>query len=64
MIKFKEFLLKTSIYNEDTIDEMLNTFFEDKSVSIIDVKYSTFKECDTSNVLYIRVLVTYFVKAM
>ena len=58
-MKFKEFILKTSIYSDDTIDDMLNSFFKDKNYIIIDVKYSVFKECDSSNIIYIRVLVTY-----
>ena len=58
-MKFKEFILKTSIYSDDTIDDTLNSFFKDKNYIIIDVKYSIFKECDSSNIIYIRVLVTY-----
>lgn len=58
-MKFKEFILKTSIYSDDTIDDMLNSFFKDKNYIIIDIKYSIFKECDSSNIIYIRVLVTY-----
>lgn len=58
-MKFKEFILKTSIYSDDTIDDMLNSFFKDKNYIIIDVKYSIFKECDSSDIIYIRVLVTY-----
>lgn len=59
-MKFKEFILETSIYNNDTIDTMLNDYFEDKEVRIDDVKYAVFKECDSSNALYIRVLILYW----
>lgn len=59
-MKFKEFVLETSIYDkESTIDVLLNEFFEDKSVNIIDIKYLVVKECDDSNRIYLRVLVTY-----
>lgn len=59
-MKFKEFVLETSIYDEEsTIDVLLNEFFEDKSVNIIDIKYLVVKECDDSNRIYLRVLVTY-----
>lgn len=59
-MKFKEFVLETSIYDkESTVDVLLNEFFEDKSVNIIDVKYLVIKECDDSNRIYLRVLVTY-----
>lgn len=59
-MKFKEFVLETSIYDkESTVDVLLNEFFEDKSVNIIDIKYLVVKECDDSNRIYLRVLVTY-----
>lgn len=59
-MKFKEFVLETSIYDtETTIDVVLNTFFKSKNVDIIDVKYVVIKECDSSNKIYLRVLVTY-----
>lgn len=58
-MKFKEFLLDTSIYNKETIDGMINDFFKDKNVNIIDVKYLAIKECDSSNRIYLRALVTY-----
>lgn len=59
-MKFKEFVLETSIYDtETTIDVVLNTFFKSKNVDIIDVKYLVIKECDSSNKIYLRVLVTY-----
>lgn len=59
-MKFKEFVLETSIYDtETTIDVVLNTFFKSKNVGIIDVKYLVIKECDSSNKIYLRVLVTY-----
>ena len=34
-------------------------FFKGTNYIIIDVEYSIFKECDSSNVIYIRALVTY-----
>ena len=58
-MKFKEFILKTSIYSDDTIDDEMNDFFKGTNYIIIDVEYSIFKECDSSNVIYIRALVTY-----
>lgn len=59
-MKFKEFVLETSIYDkESTIDVLLNEFFKGKNVDIIDVKYLVVKECDDSNRIYLRVLVTY-----
>lgn len=58
-MKFKEFILKTSIYSDDTIDDEMNDFFKGTNYIIIDVEYSIFKECDSSNIIYIRVLVTY-----
>ena len=58
-MKFKEFVLETSIYNKETIDDMINDFFKSKNVGIIDVKYLVIKECDSSNKIYLRVLVTY-----
>lgn len=58
-MKFKEFILKTSIYSDDTIDDKMNDFFKGKNYIIIDVEYSIFKECDSSNVIHIRALVTY-----
>lgn len=59
-MKFKEFVLETSIYDkESTIDVLLNEFFKGKNVDIVDVKYLVVKECDDSNRIYLRVLVTY-----
>lgn len=58
-MKFKEFILKTSVYSNDTIDNEMNDFFKGTNYIIIDVECSIFKECDSSNVIYIRVLVTY-----
>ena len=58
-MKFKEFVLETSIYDDDTIDSMINDFFKGKNVDIIDVEYIGIKECDSSNKIYLRVLVTY-----
>lgn len=58
-MKFKEFILETSVYDNDTIDGMINEFFKDKNVIIIDVKYLVIKECDDSNKIILRVLVTY-----
>lgn len=58
-MKFKEFVLETSIYNKETIDDMINDFFKGKNVDIIDVEYIGIKECDSSNKIYLRALVTY-----
>lgn len=58
-MKFKEFLLETSVYENDTIDDKINEFFKGKNVDIIDVEYIGIKECDSSNKIYLRVLVTY-----
>lgn len=58
-MKFKEFLLETSIYDEETIDDKINDFFKGKNVDIIDVEYIGIKECDSSNKIYLRALVTY-----
>ena len=58
-MKFKEFILETSIYDEDTIDDKLNEFFKGKNVDIIDMKYLAIKECDSSNRIYLRALVIY-----
>lgn len=38
-MKFKEFILKTSIYSDDTIDDEMNDFFKGTNYIIIDVKY-------------------------
>ena len=55
MVKFKEFILKCNYYNNDTIDDMINDYVEERDIEIIDVRYTSACLDDTSE-MYVRVL--------
>ena len=58
MVKFKEFILKCNYYNNDTIDDMINDYVEERDIEIIDVRYTSACLDDTSE-MYVRVLLVY-----
>lgn len=63
MLRSKEFILKSSYYSNDTIDNMINDFLKSKEengilVSIINVAYTS-NTLGGSNEMYVRALLIY-----